>query len=307
MHRCDLTDPSLIDRITGKPKKILVPILKPENMGENVSIDDKNIDGVGYTILANKETGKIILMMAATKARLVMEALDRIPVGLRMKVKTISKDLAESYDWVARTMFMNATKIADKFHIVKLALEALQAVRIRYRQIVLTTERERKESWKKAGKKVKDLPPAKRYENDETLKEILARSRYLLFRFAGEWNEFQLERAKILFREFPEIKQVYDLICSFRNFYKCTVGNKKRAQESLEGWFVKAKELKIEEVENFVDTVKNNQAQILNYFEEGQTNAFAESLNAKIQRFIRTNYGVRDTDFFHFRMMKYFS
>jgi hypothetical protein len=31
-------------------------------------------------------------------------------------------------------------------------------------------------------------------------------------------------KSKILFREFPEIKEAYDLICSFRNFYKCKIG-----------------------------------------------------------------------------------
>jgi transposase len=66
-----------------------------------------------------------------------------------MAVKTVSKDLAENYDWMARTCFMNAMKIADKFHVIKLAMEALQAVRIRLRQTALTNERERREEWKK--------------------------------------------------------------------------------------------------------------------------------------------------------------
>jgi len=276
-------------------------------MGEDLAIDDKNIDGTGYTILSNKNTGKIILMMTATKARLIMETLERIPVGLRMKVKTISKDLAESYDWVARTMFMNATRIADKFHIVKLALEAMQAVRIRYRQAVLTEERKLREKMKKEGKLIKNLPPAKRFENGETIKEILAKSRYLLFKFKTEWDEYQAERVAILFREFPEIKQAYDLVCGFRNFLKCKVGDKEKARESLYKWYQKVSKTDIEEIQNFVYTVQKHQGEILNYFEEGHTNAFAESLNSKIQRFIRTNYGVRNRDFFHFRIMKCFS
>lgn len=307
LHRCDTYDSFLIDKITKKPKKVFVPILKPENMGEDLAIDDKNIDGKGCTILSNKNTGKIILMMTTTKARLIMETLDRIPVSLRMKVKTISKDLAESYDWVARTMFMNAARIADKFHVIKLALEAMQAVRIRYRQAVLTEERKQREEMKKEGKLIKDLPPAKRFKNGETLKEILARSRYLLFKFKTEWDEFQTERSEILFQEFPEIKQAYDLICGFRNFLKCKIGDKEKARESLYKWYDKVSEIEIDEIQNFAYTVQKHQGEILNYFEEGHTNAFAESLNSKIQRFIRSNYGVRNRDFFHFRMMKYFS
>jgi transposase len=46
---------------------------------------------------------------------------------------------------------------------------------------------------------------------------------------------------------------------------------------------------------------------ILNYFEEGQTNAKAENMNGKIQRFITNNFGIKDRDFFLFRLSRYFS
>jgi transposase len=112
------------------------------------------------------------------------------------------------------------------------------------------------------------------------------------------------ERARILFWEFPEIKEAHDIICSFRNFYKCKIGKGHRARESLDKWY---KKTKIEEIKNFRHTVKRHEGEIMNYFEEGHTNAFAESLNNKIQSFVRSNYGVRDRDFFHFRLMKFLS
>jgi hypothetical protein len=43
--------------------------------------------------------------------------------------------------------------------------------------------------------------------------------------------------------------------------------------------------------------MKRHEGEIMNYFEEGHTNAFAESLNNKIQGFVRSNYGIRDRDF----------
>ena len=69
-----------------------------------------------------------------------------------MAVKTITKDLADNYDWLARSTLMNATRIADKFHVIVLGMEALQAVRIRYRQEILTEERKRTLEAKKEGK-----------------------------------------------------------------------------------------------------------------------------------------------------------
>lgn len=307
LHEHDTIDRALIDKKTGKGKRIPVPILKQENFGRNMCIDDKNIGGELYTILSNKDTGKIAAMMMTAKAHIICEILRKIPVKILMSVETVSKDLAESYDWVARTVFMNAIKIADKFHVIKLGFEALQAIRICYRQAVLTEEREEKEAWKKMGKNVKKFPKVKVFENGETRKELLARSRYLLFKFEREWSESQEERAKILFREFPEIKESYEIICAFRNFYECGIGKKDQAVLLLNTWYEKAKVSKREELKNFIHTIKNHEGEILMYFDEGHTNAFAESLNGKIQAFVRSNFGIRERNFFHFRIQKYFS
>jgi transposase len=196
LHEHDTVDPALIDKETGKPKKVFVPILKPENFGENMTTDDKNIGGEVYTAISNKDTGKIAVLIMSVKAGIVSDVLlKNVPAKILMAVKTVTKDLAENYDWMARTCFMNAMKIADKFHVIQLAMEALQAIRIRYRQAAITKEREQKEKWKKDGNKRKDLPDAETYENGETEKTLLARSRYLLFKFREQWTETQAERA----------------------------------------------------------------------------------------------------------------
>ncbi len=63
----------------------------------------------------------------------------------------------------------------------------------------------------------------------------------------------------------------------------------------------------IEEMEIFASTIAHHESTILNYFETGSTNAFAESINAQIQRFVQSNQGTNDRDFFHFRLKGYFS
>jgi transposase len=237
-------------------------------------------------------------------------------------VKTISKDLAENYDWIARTLFMNAVRIDDKFHVLKLGFEALQDVRVRYRQEVLTQERKKREERKalekkrKAGcgrknekyVKRKDAGSAsKMYENGDTKKELLARGRYLLFKFEKSWSESQKERAAILFREFPEIRKAYLLMCHFRHFYQVRIGDTEKAKKKLKEWYEEVNREDIEEMMNFASTVAHHEGAILNYFETGQTNAFAESINSQIQRFVQSNSGTNDRDFFHFRLKGYFS
>lgn len=313
LHEHDTVDPTLIDRMTKQLKVVPVPLFAPEHLGENMALDDKNIGGEGYTILSNKDTGKIALMAMTTKAKLLCNLLDKMPTTLLMRVKTISKDLAQGYDWVTRTVFLNAVRIADKFHVVKLGMDALEDVRIRYRQEVLSLERKAKEEWKKAGKKMKEfivMNPVEVLNNGETIKELLAKSRYLLFSFESEWTDTQRQRAGLLFERFPEIKEAYGILCAFRNFYKCKTKepeSRHRAREALQRWYEKANASNIEEIKNFIHIVKSHEGEIINYFEEGHTNAFAESLNNKIQNFVRSNYGIRDRDFFHFRVKKHFS
>jgi len=320
LHQHDIYDPKLIDKDTGKIKTIAVPILKPENFGDDMAIDDKNISGEEYTIISNKNTGKIAIMAQTTKASLMEKILNLIPVKVLFSVKTISKDLAAGYDWIARTCFMAAMRIADKFHVLKLGFEALQSIRIRYRQEALSKERKRREAHKSIelekreiakirGEvyRVKKPPLLKKLENGETILELLARSRYLLFKFKEDWTTSQEERADILFKEFPEIKTAYNLICIFRLFYKTKIGKLDIAKKRLKKWLEQVSKENIEEIINFSFIIQRHEGEIMNYFEEGHTNAYAESLNSKIQNFVNSNSGTRDRDFFHFRIKQYFS
>ncbi len=279
-------------------------------MGHNLSIDDKNIKKEGYTIIANKDTGKIILMIMTRKSQLICKILSKISLILRLRVKTISKDLAENYDWVSRTMFPHALRVADKFHVLVLGFEALQAVRVRFRQQLLTEEREAYEQKKSLAKQERRVPRksnnvSQKYANGETKKEILARGRWLLFKRPKEWTDDQAARSKVLFELFPEIQLVYEYFLVFRKIYDKK--NLSEVGESLNLWMDFKEDIKSPEMKNFVSTVERHKPEILNYFVTGQTNAFAESLNAKIQRFIISSFGFNDRDLFHFRIKKAFS
>jgi hypothetical protein len=52
---------------------------------------------------------------------------------------------------------------------------------------------------------------------------------------------------------------------------------------------------------------RRHEPEIINFFNLGHTNAKAERLNGKIQRFISNNYGMKDKDFALYRIALYFS
>lgn len=313
----------LIDRITKKAKTVFVPIFKPWNFGAEMSMDDKNIGGIGYIIFRNKITGKIALMISTTKLHIIKKILYLLPASISFGVKKVTRDMAGGYSWMIREIFPYAVQIADKFHVIKHALDALQDVRVRYRQMLLTKRRRAYEKHKKNERERKKECEAKNkkyrknkfeykepiLKNGETRLQLLAKSRYLLFKLPEKWEDYQKERAEILFSEYLEIKTAYDRVCEFRQWMKKenVSRNPKELKAELNKWYERAEKDDIEEIINFKSLVERNESYILNYFDDGDTNADAEGLNSQIQKFIHMNGGVKDRDFFHFRLRKYFS
>jgi transposase len=305
----------------GVEKTIRVPIFSLENMGEAMAIDEKQIGDAMYTVLSNRRTKKIAMLAKTVKAKELIELWPKFQ-GSGFGVKSITRDLSPSYDWFCRQVFCNALHVADKFHIIKSLLDSCQAVRIRYRQELLTAKRLKYEAFKthehrrkqgcrkanqpfEAQKFVYNAPKA---ANGESLLELLARSRYLLYKYPDAWTDSQKERAEALFSLYPDLKKSHSLVCSFRSWYTKKNVGKSRAhlKSGLQRWYLEVEKGAVMELENFKSTVERHEGLILNYFVNGDTNAGAEGLNSRIQRFIMINQGTRDREFFFFRLANLF-
>jgi len=77
-------------------------------------------------------------------------------------------------------------------------------------------------------------------------------------------------------------------------------------RKKLYQWYLEVEKEAVMEMENFKSLVERNEGIIVNYFVKGDTNARAEAINSKIQRFIMMNQGTRDREFFYFRLDKLF-
>ncbi|TYC09691.1 transposase [Bizionia gelidisalsuginis] len=90
-----------------------------------------------YTILTNKDAKgnkrAIISMVKGTKADVVIKTLHKMPLKQRKKVKEVTLDMAANMGLIVKKSFPNATLVIDRFHIQKLALDALQEIRIKHR------------------------------------------------------------------------------------------------------------------------------------------------------------------------------
>jgi len=308
--------------IVIKEKVIRVPIFSLEDFGSDMAIDEKQIGEEMHTILSNRQSGKIALLARSIKAKELIELLPKFQ-GKGFTVKSITRDLSVSYDWFCRQAFCNSLHVADKFHIIKSLLDACQDIRVRYRQELLSDKRLKYEDFKKQEhqrkeecKKTQQRFIAQKFvykevkaDNGETLLELLARSRYLLYKYPDDWTMSQKQRAITLFKHYPQIEKAYNLSCDFRTWYrKENVGkNKEEMRKRLQEWYLDVEKSGVMEMENFKSTVERNEGIIINYFVKGDTNANAEAINSKIQRFIMMNQGTRDREFFYFRLGKLFS
>jgi len=113
-------------------------LLFPDNIGTHLSIDETSLsNGDLYTILTNKaangKKGVLIAMIQGTDSEKVIEVLKRIPEKSRNKVSEVTLDMASSMHKIVKSSFPKASRVIDRFHVQKLAYDALQELRIAHR------------------------------------------------------------------------------------------------------------------------------------------------------------------------------
>jgi transposase len=282
-------------------------ILFKDNIGEKLSIDETCLSqGELYTVVTNKaakgKKGSLVAMIKGVDSEYVSKILQKIPAKSRYRVQEITLDMAATMQKISRECFPKAEQVTDRFHVQRLATEALQELRIKHRWEALDQENKEIELSKELGK---DYIP-ELLENGDTHKQLLARSRYLLFKQENKWTSKQAQRAEILFKHYPDLEKAYNLTRELSSIYENTT-IKEAAYTRLAQWYNKVEEAGFKSFNTIVRTIYNNYETILNYFNNRSTNASAESFNAKIKAFRSQFRGVRYIPFFLYRLAKIYA
>jgi len=233
-----------------------------DNIGEYLSLDETSLSqGEIYTYLTNKSgKGKkktLVACIKGTKANDISDVINKIPLEERLKVKEVTLDMARNVEAAVLKSFPNASIVTDRFHVVKLVLDAVQHLRIKLRWKAIDNENEAiKEAKEKLAKK------------------------------EAKWTVNQKQRALILFREFPQLKKAYNHCMKLRNIYENT--SKSKASQLLEQWIKDTDNLEIKEFNTSANSIIYNKENILNFFHNRSTNANAESFNSKLNHYALT-------------------
>jgi transposase len=281
-------------------------LLYAHNIGPFLSIDEVSLSkGELYTYVTNKEAhgkkGTLVASIRGTLSKDIVDVLLKIPIELRNTVKEVTLDMANNMSLSIEQAFPNANKTIDRFHVIKLAMEALQHKRIKERWKAM--DEENKSIAKAKKEKVKYV--AETFDNGDTPKQLLSRSRYIIAKKPGQWTRTQKERADILFKNYTQIKIAFKHVLHLRAIY--LIRDRDIAKRNFLHWIERTQKLGIDEFNTVANTIANKLESILNFFNHRNTNANAESFNAKIKLFRANLRGVTNTAFFLYRLEKLYA
>ena len=283
----------LVDKNTGEVKEKPLYVFKEDNIGDNMSIDDKAIGRDGFTVLSNADTGKVALLVETTNAEGVELAMEQFGSSLH-KIKHISMDMSATYALVCNNLIPRAAQVIDKFHVMKYVYDAVGQVRIRIKKELTSTLTKGKKRTEEDNQKLSEL-------------ELLRRIQRAITQSPHKWNEEMTATINQVFEKYDDLKMAYQISQSFKHWYNYQnrMKSSNEIANSLHQWYEQARKLK--EFESVIKMIRKHENEIMNFFQHGMTNAKAERLNGKMQRFVSNNYGVKDKDFFLYRTANYFS
>ena len=271
------------------------------NIGPYMSLDETCLsNGEVWTFLTNKDghggKGTLAAAVPGTKSEEIISVLvSAMGKSVRRRVKEITCDLSPCMMLIAGEVFYNANVVNDRFHVQQVYNEAVDEIRIDIRRQLIAEENNRDKA-----------KPPKTYSNGETMRQILARSKHTLMMARNKWNDIQRHRANILFKHYPILRQAYELAMELRSIFNRKT-KRTTAMKLMNRWYEKVSALGNPNFRSVIKTFKNHAPTILNYFLRRATNASAEAFNSKVKIFRSQMRGVRDRDFFIFRLVKLFA
>lgn len=272
-----------------------------DNIGPYMSLDETCLsNGEVWTFLTNKEghggKGTLAAALPGTRSDEIISILiNAMSKSVRRRVKEVTCDLSPSMMLIAGEVFYSAYVVNDRFHVQRVYNDAVDEIRIDIRRQLIAEENncDRAQS------------PAT-YSNGETMRQILARSKHTLMISQEKWTDIQRHRANILFRHYPILKKAYLLAMQMRHIFNLKISPAK-AMAKFNEWYGKVLELGNNNFRSVIKTFKNHAPTILNYFRRRATNASAEAFNSKVKIFRAQMRGVRDRNFFIFRIAKLYA
>ena len=219
-------------------------------------------------------------MINGTDADTVTAVLEKIGINRRNTVREVTLALSPTMMKIALRCFPKAYLTNDRFHVQRLFHDAIDDLRIAYRWMARDLENE---DIRRCREEKKEYVPF-RYHNGDTRKQLLARAKHILTKNQVNWTQSQRERAEIIFEAYPDLRYACQLAQELTDIYNSR-SPVEVARTKLARWHDAVEEMEYGPFQTVLNTFHNHYQTILNFFVNRDTNAFAESFNARLKAF----------------------
>lgn len=228
---------------------------------------------VYMTIVADLESGQVVYV-GDGKGKDALDGFWKRLSRSKCNIKAVSTDLSGAFISAVREHLPDATLVFDHFHVVKLANDALDKVRIdTYKEL---DSKEKSSAIKGLrwillgnGERLKSESAAERLDQALKVNANLATSYYLKEELRRVWNQNGKEQAEVI----------------------------------LFNWIKEARGSGIRHMTRLADTIEQHKDGLLAYYDYKISSGKVEGINNKIKTIKRQAFGFRDSDYFKLRIL----
>ena len=226
------------------------------------------------TTVRDQDAGSV-LEVARGKGAAALKRFERKIAPFKENIKTVSMDMASSYNSWAEEFLPNATIIIDRFHVIKALNDRVDKARRRVMAMV----------------------------DDKTAKKIKG-NRYVFLKNRENLTPKEEKKLKcaIKIKECAALAEVHLFKERMRSIY----ANAKTIVDSaplFDGWIEDAMASNVPELKSAAKTFARNRDGILAYWSSGgMNNAATEGFNRKTRGLLETAYGFHDYKFLRLRI-----
>jgi len=248
---------------------------RPATVTPVLGVDEKSFQGREFvTVVCNLERGTVLHIADGRGSEALKSCYDAMTTEQRAAVEAVAMDMHQPYVLATQNAVPEATIVFDKFHIAKLAGEAVDQVR------------------RAEAKKLAD-------DGDDRLKG----TRYSWLRNPLEEDLEQRRKFEPLRSSNLKTARAWAIKETLMDFFGYR--QVKRASDFFRSWFGWASRSQLRPIVRLAHTLRSRLGTLLNYCQWPITNAASEALNSKIQwikytaRGFRSREGFRRAIFFH--------
>ncbi|OGT86824.1 MAG: transposase [Gammaproteobacteria bacterium RIFCSPLOWO2_12_FULL_42_18] len=248
-----------------------LPSLNPEELTnlKYLGVDEvARAKGHDYmTLVYDLSSGQLIWVHRGRTAEVFSQFLKKLQKHTKQGILAVAMDMGLAYQKAVRDDLPNADIVFDRFHVMQNFCKAM--------------DNQRRAEFRKA---------------DDTQKELIVGSRYLLLKNSDKLNEEQQNKLQTLLHENKNINSLYILKEQLQMLWQnSTVAS---MQATLETWCQLADETGMTYIKKFAGLLRRHKTGICNYAKYHLTTARIEAGNVGIGLIRKRARGIRDTEYF---------